>query len=141
MIKRILLFLICGSPGSGKTWVCTRAATFGFNYVPHDDHINGDLIGALKEAAEENSKPLLTECPFGERQLKADLEAAGFEVKPIFVFEPLSVVSQRYKSRTGKELTQAMKTRAVTIKKRIDEWEAPHGSSEQVLQYLKDLRK
>lgn len=131
------VFLICGVSGSGKSWVC-RQLSNKFNYIPHDEHFNDDLAKVLSE--KDNGKPFITECPFGERVLKSQLEWAGFKVRPYFVYEKPFTVYKRFIEREGKEPSKAVMTRAATIKKRIDEWKAPHGSSEELLKMLKETK-
>ena len=131
------VYLICGVSGSGKTWVA-KQLEHKFTYVPHDEHIESDdLIETLKKTP--SAKPFITECPFGERILKEQLEKADFKVEPYFVLEAPSVIRTRFRRREGKEPQQSVMTRAVTIRKRIDEWNAPYGTSLEILEKLRDL--
>ncbi len=142
------IYLICGVSGSGKSWIC-RQLRDKFTYVEHDKfyappskmHVtmcNRLYQTALKDAA-KGDKPVITECPFAERTLREDLEKAGFKVIPYFVIEPTSVVQHRYRTREGKEVSAAVITRSVTIRKRADEWDAPSGTSNEILAMLKRL--
>lgn len=135
------VILVCGVPGSGKSWVCSKFALDAggnpYKYVPHDDHIKGDYVKAIVDAYEESNKKILADCPFAERELKEKLEKEGFTVKPVFIIEPTEVVKKRYFDRTGKELPKASVTRSVSIKNRVDEWKAPQGTSEKVLEMLR----
>lgn len=129
------IYLVCGVPGSGKTWVCDQLKS-KFEFIPHDDHKTGAyLFKALKSAA--SNKPLLTDCPYAERELKESLEKAGFTVHPYFVIESLETVSTRFKAREKRDLPKAFATRVGSIEKRVKEWKAKSGTSEEVLKMLK----
>lgn len=133
-----IIYLVCGVPGSGKTWVCNQLQN-DFIYVAHDDFIKLDYVAALSNATDGAHKPLLAECPFGERELREKLQAVGFKVIPVFVVETPETVRVRYQARTGKPATQAMITRAISIGQRAREWGAYAGKSEQVLNHLRML--
>lgn len=94
---------------------------------------------ALLEAAIKSDKPLLTECPFAERIVRSELEDAGFKVHSYFVIEPVSTVSKRYLQREKKLPKQNVLTRAATIINRAKEWDAPHGTSDEILKLLQGL--
>lgn len=130
------LYLLCGVPGSGKTWVC-RQLEDAFNWVPHDDHLD-DLIPALVSALRQSDKPLITECPFAERHLREKLEYHGFDVRPVFIVEDPETVRRRYFERERKPIGKASLTRAATILNRAKEWDAPYGTSAEVLKYLSE---
>ena len=160
------IYLVCGVSGSGKSWA-SRQVAHKFHYIPHDRcwvHPNkpswdpsvvwsadlGDesryLQGAksnhlevLIAAAKVAEKPLLTECPFAERVLREELEAAGLKVIPIFVVESPLIVAKRYRDREGKPIPQAALTRATSIRTRAREWRAFSGTSSEVFAYLKEL--
>lgn len=129
-----VLYLLCGVPGSGKTWVC-RQLSNKMTYVPHDDYIKSGLLPALMRAA-ALALPVLTECPFGERELREELERRGFDVRPVFIVEKPDVVAARYFNREKRPLAQASITRATSIKRRAEEWQAPYGTSADILALL-----
>ena len=131
------VYLVCGVPGSGKTWVCEQLKD-EFNYVPHDHHIGtiGHYIGRF---GPESKKPILTECPFAERIARDELERGGFTVIPIFVVEDVEVVKTRYLTQRSRESPKASVTRATTIINRADEWQAFRGTSQEVLEHLRDI--
>lgn len=132
------VYLLCGVPGSGKTWVMNQLHD-KFGTIEHDDFIGKDLLEPVKHRDENcvPGAPLLLDCPFGERELRGRLERAGYDVRPIFIVEPTPVVKERYLNREGRQLPKASVTRAVTIVKRVQEWNAPYGTSAQVLELLK----
>jgi hypothetical protein len=130
------VYLVCGVSGSGKTWVC-KQLTNKFCYVPHDQHSH-DIVNVCRMMRTE--RPLLTECPFAERLLKAEFEQSRFIVKPVFVIESPEICQKRYEQREGKPLPKAAVTRATTIIDRALEWNSPYGTAEQVLSILKNLK-
>lgn len=132
------VYLVCGVPGSGKTWVCSQL-TDKFNYIPHDNHPK-DIQTIIKDAAMNGTKTVITECPFGERSFKEFLEAFNIVVIPLFIVEEPKVVQERYFKREGKELYKAGVTRATTIKDRAKEWNAVNGTSSEILEYLKKVQ-
>lgn len=132
-----VVYLVCGVPGSGKTFVCTQLKE-KFNYMPHDMHFNEDMMHVVERYhSERPGVPVITECPFAERKARDVLEAAGFEVRPFFVIETREVVAERFAARENKPASQAALTRAGTIIERAKEWNAPYGKSEEVLELLK----
>lgn len=129
--------MVCGVPGSGKSWVCEQL-TDAFEYVRNDDYFEDeDGRFAAMLALMDSQKPILTDCPFAERVLREHLEYASFTVKPYFIIEPAHVVGARYRKRTGHPLPKSAVTRCASIINRADEWGAPRGTSEQVLQMLR----
>ena len=141
------IYLLCGVSGSGKSWVCQQLKS-KFTYVAHDQFFVGERIhhaqGQRKYiasliAAAAGDKPVITECPFAERQLKEQLERAGLKVIPYFVIEPTDVVRTRFRAREGQEPSQNVLTRSVTIRKRAEEWKAPSGTSTAIRDMLQKV--
>ncbi len=127
--------IVCGVSGSGKSWVC-KQLTDKFHYVPNDEHYN-DHVPAIVRAAQTATKPVITDCPFGERILKESLQKMGIQVVPYFVIEDPRLVARRYMDRERKPLPKAAHTRATTIKDRAIEWGAARGTSQEVLTMLR----
>lgn len=141
------VYLICGVSGSGKSWVCGQLKD-KFTYVRHDQFFEGPTVdhrlGTKRylealNLATNGSQPVVTECPFAERDLREKLEKLGIKVIPYFVIEAPDLVRARFRAREGKEPGKNVITRAVTIRKRADEWKAPFGNSTAVLNMLKAL--
>ena len=135
------VYLICGVPGAGKTWVCERLGD-KFSYIPHDDYLESEssFFTALAESSIASDKPVITECPFKERMTKQILEEKyGLNVIPMFVVDDPETIARRYTSREGKPFSQANLTKATTILSRAIEWGAFQGTSEQVLNHLKSI--
>lgn len=130
-------YLICGVSGSGKTWVC-KQLTDKFLYIPHDEHIH-DIAQVVLRASIVSEKPIITECPFGERVQRGSLEVLGIVVKPFFVVERPEIVAKRYYDREKKTLPQNALTRASTIINRAYEWGCPWGTAKEILEKLKAI--
>lgn len=128
------VYLLCGVPGSGKSWVA-RQLVSKFHYVSHDAYYSAHADAVMK-AAETATKPILADCPFGERVLRERLEAAKLRVIPYFIVEAPNVVKSRYEARTRKPCPQNVITRATSIKERALEWKAPTGTSAEILSQL-----
>lgn len=129
------VFLVCGVPGSGKTWVC-KQLTDRFNYLPHDEHYK-DHATAIQVLAKDSERPVITEVPFAERILRETLEKAGLDVTAIFVIEDPEVVKERYETREKKDIPKANITRATSILNRAKEWNCLYGTSTEVLEIFK----
>jgi hypothetical protein len=132
-----MIYLLCGVPGSGKTWVIDQLHNIA--HVDHDSHSRQKLIATAKSLAYASKKPIVIDCPFDERSLKAELEACGLEVIPIFIVEEPSVVEARYMKRERKAPSQNVLTRANTIMNKVREWGAFYGTSNEVLTHLREL--
>lgn len=140
MIKNLRgrkLYLICGVSGSGKTWVCKQLQD-KFKYVPHDEHYT-NIYATVAHAAFSQPKPIITECPFGERIVRENLKDMGFDVVPVFVAEDPNLIAMRYFQRERKPIRKEAYTRASKIIERANDWGAYYGTSQQVLDHLKVL--
>ncbi len=135
MIQKV--YLICGVPGSGKTWVCEQLK-YKFDYLPHDEHFE-NFESAILMKAQKALKPVITECPFAERKIRERLEAWGVEVIPVFVVESAEVTRARFELRENKPFSKANMTRTSSIVGRAMEWSATYGTSTQILAYLRGL--
>lgn len=152
------IYLVVGVSGCGKSWILRQVAD-KFNYLAHDrcwEHptLKPDMgpdpkwpagaksthVREIVETAKISEKPIITEVPFAERQLREDLERQGLKVVPIFVIEDPDVVQKRYETREKKPIPKAALSRARTIIDRAKEWGAFYGTSDQVLKYLQDLK-
>lgn len=130
------IYMVIGCPGSGKSWVCEQL-TNEFHYVRHDDHLTG-YVGAITRQMQIATKPVLAETPFSISQIKNPLEASGFNVTPVFIQELPDVIRDRYRKRGSGELPDGHLTRQTTYMARALEWQSFHGTSAQVLAYLKN---
>lgn len=131
------VYLICGVSGSGKTWVCKQLQD-KFTYIPHDEHYKDQVEAVLKASSPDKS--VITECPFAERVLKQQMEEKGLDIIPLFVIVPAERVAKQYFAREGKGVAKNVYTRASTILNRAIEWSSFHGTAEEVLKKLKDIK-
>lgn len=132
------VYLICGVPGSGKTWVCSQL-TEKYTYVANDDHIGGDHLKEIYRAARSSEKPILADCPFGERLIRDNLINRGLDVTPVFIVEDPQVIKRRYEKRDGVPIPTNHISRAMNIGARADQWRSKKGTSEEILEYLRGL--
>lgn len=134
------VYLVCGSPGSGKTWACERVSD-KFCYIPHDDFIKGPVthLRAVCEAAMRQDKPVVTEVPFSVVELKNPLEARGFKVTCVFIVESRQVLVDRYTARDGRHPPERHITQMLNYPKRAREWKCFAGTSSEVLEHLKSV--
>lgn len=132
------IYLICGVPGSGKTWVCDQLEN-DFTYVAHDDHVNKTYPMELFNYSRTSDKPILADCPFAERVLREELIARNLKVIPVFIVEDAQTVKARYEKREQRSIPKNFLTRAQTIGARAAEWKAFRGTSAEVLAHLKGI--
>lgn len=139
------IYLLVGTPGSGKTWVASQL-TDKFEWVAHDAY-NGKgfayegmaYVNEIMKASRTQSKPVLAETPFSVSQIIEPLEKKGFTVEPVFIIESDHTTSTRYLRRENKPIPQGHLTRIQTYRKRAKEMNAFSGTSAQVLEYLKGV--
>lgn len=157
-MNRPTVYLVIGVPGAGKTWLCRQLGEL-YNYVPHDqcwthpsarpgpDYPDWGPPGSksthaeeITQAARSSMKPVVTEVPFGESRLRDELVNRGIKVVPVFVIEDVDTHKKRYAAREGIPLPKSAASRAASIRARAKEWRAFAGSSEEVLDHLRELR-
>lgn len=131
------VYLVVGTPGSGKTWVCNQLKD-KFKYLPHDEYPKEvQYLNEVKRLARISDKPVLIETPFSVRQIVDPLTTIGIDVIPVFILENPDVVASRYKKREGKAIPQGHLTRIQTYRQRAKEMNAFSGNSQEVLDHLK----
>src|SRR5262245_8672205 len=136
--------LVCGVPGAGKTWVCQRLGDL-YTWIQHDyflpwvrpvpKGLEPRYVGALLQAAAV--RRVITECPFGERLVIAQLEGQGLAVVPVYIVEPPAIVAARYFSRTGKPASKSILTRAARMREQAGANLA--GTATEILAALRKL--
>lgn len=134
------IYMVVGCPGSGKSWV-TEQLKDKFSHIRHDDFVGKGADAYLKEIVKQTKgegKPLLIESPFSIRQLKDPLEKNGAKVECVFIQEKNGVIEDRYQTRESKPIPQGHLTRQQTYAERASEYKSFYGTSQQVLDYLKD---
>jgi TPP-dependent 2-oxoacid decarboxylase len=135
--------LIVGCPGAGKSWVADRLKDS--HQLVHHDASTGmkgqRYVKAIKTAAASATKPILAEAPFSVSQIRRPLEAAGFDVRPVYIQEKRDVIAKRYESREGKPIPQGHLTRQDTYREMADRSGDFVGTNRQVLGHLKRLNR
>jgi len=132
------VYLICGTPGSGKTWISRQMARKAI-YVPHDLH-NDDQVEVILDKLKTADRPIITESPFMEKVIRARLRDAGVKVNPYVVVESPLTVKKRYEAREGKPIPKMHLTRSRSIISRAREWQCPYGGSSELLEVVnKDI--
>lgn len=131
------IYLVIGCPGSGKSWVCEQLRD-QYAYVRHDDYLNGGYLDAIKTIHKVTTKPLLIETPFSISQVKDPLEKAALPVVPVFIQEHHDVIRKRYRERGSGDLPAGHLARQLTYRQRAQLWQSFQGTSQQVLEYLKN---
>lgn len=129
------IHLICGVPGSGKTWIAKQLTNY--TWVPHDEHIgkDKDYVSALISAAKKSSNPILAEAPFLTRKLISELKSHGAEVIAYHIDEPAHVIKERYERDRKRPFPQRY---ATLLKNRRSSKDWDHeGTAKQVLDVLK----
>lgn len=136
------IYLLVGVPGSGKTWI-TNQVGHKFHFIHHDGFIYlkqpGAYLRAILEQAPTAQKPILIEAPFSIRETMEPLQAAGYNVKPVFILEEPEVVTLRYLKREGKMIPKGHLTRMKTYADRARGSGGFAGTSEQVLRHLEGI--
>lgn len=134
------IYLVCGVPGSGKTWVCSKLKD-NFKYIPHDSYAVGGYAYALKKAASTSDKPILGEAPFRISVLIHELEDSGLDVRTYFILEHERVIKMRYESRENKPIPKQHLTRVKTVRDRSIDYGDYVGTSDEILALLKKVGK
>jgi hypothetical protein len=134
------VFLVCGVPGSGKSWVLKHFV----NTMHYDHHFNTprkEYAAKLAAKAKENpSFSLIADCPLGISEIVEHIRALGVEVEPVFVVATPEVIAKQYFQREGRPIPKQHIGRLATIRQRIAEYKAFSGDSNEVLRYLVDKR-
>ena len=136
---RQTIYLVVGTPGSGKTWVCDQLKD-QFTHVPHDEYMKAKgnaYIDAGMSKALMSNKPILMETPFSVSKIVEPIQAKGFQIIPVFIIEDYGTTAKRYKAREGRDIPEGHLTRIDTYRERAEELRAFSGTAEQVLAYLK----
>ena len=133
--------LLCGVPGSGKTWVANKLTTSSHNearfmYIPHDEHQVDQYYLYLVQAAKRGTVPVLAEAPFRVSVLIEELERFGLEVKTYYITDDESVIKARYEARSHKPFPKQHSSNLARYNAR--QWDV-RGTSDQILNHLKGL--
>jgi hypothetical protein len=101
--------IICGVPGSGKSWAIRQADTSHYHHIPHPQGARPEQHAArLAAAAHASNKPILTEAPYAVRALQQHLSRAGVPSKTYHVDTPLHRAQAQYEARENGKPYPAM---------------------------------
>ena len=147
MMLKNKVFIVCGVPASGKSWVCNQLKG-DYKYIPHDgwgqrfeksgDEYLEEYADAILGACKSSHKPILGDCPFAERKLRDLLRARRVEADFLFLKIDDSTLTDRYRER-NKPIPKGHFSRLNSIPGRAAEWRAFYGSSTEALEHLKSL--
>ena len=124
------LYLICGAPASGKTWVCNQLMDM-FNYISFDNINKNYHVYKLLMA---NDKPLLYD-PTIKISTFTKYYGHLFNIKRVVIIESLDTIQNRMKLRKGK-VTKTINNRIQRMQQ-LSNGAVFSGTSDQVLEYLK----
>jgi hypothetical protein len=134
------VFLVCGVPGSGKSWVLKHFV----NTMYYDHHFNtprAEYAAKLAKRAKENpTLSVIADCPLGISEIVGHIRALGVEVEPVFIIAPPEVVAKQYFQREGRCIPKQHLGRIATIRARAVEYQSFSGDSDSVLKYLIEKR-
>lgn len=128
------IHLLCGVPGSGKTWIAKQLNSF--NYIPHDDFPVSDYHEYLLAAAKRMSRPVLGEAPFRISILIDKIKAQNVPVKTYYISEPEHLIKQRYEKRDLKPWPKQHATNLQKYNQR--QWDTK-GSAQEILNLLRKV--
>lgn len=134
------IYLVAGSPGVGKTWVCDQLKD-KYNYIRHDDYINDfdRYLREIKNSAKHGHKKVLTEIPFSISKVQEPLEKDGFKIINVYIAEDPKVLTHRYEKDRGTEIPKGHLTRQNTYIERAKASGSFIGKPEEVLNHLRAL--
>lgn len=130
-----IVYMICGVPGSGKTWVAKQLPQF--NYVPHDDHRVDAYHNALIVAATVSNQPVLAEAPFRISVLIDQLQAQGIKVITYYITDHEMKIKLQYERRDNKVFPK----QHITNLKRYNQRSWDHrGTAQEILNLLRGVK-
>jgi group I intron endonuclease len=130
------LYLICGVPGAGKSWVCNQLTNC--SYISFDGNSKKDHLELLQKAG-ESGLPVCYDPTF---KISTFIKRHGhlFNIKAVFIIESDETLKQRIAGRGG-EWTDSLTKRIKQITKRSEKYGVFSGTSNEVLSYmLNELR-
>lgn len=132
------IYLLAGVPASGKTWVCSQLS-YKYLVIPHDDYIGENYIEAIIVANKKSEKPILIETPFSVKTYVETFDALGYSIEVVYIVEDEEELKTRYHKRDGQLMDKGHVTRNHTYRQRAITELAFHGTSKQVLEYLRNV--
>lgn len=129
------IHMICGVPGSGKTWVATQLNQF--DYIAHDNHPVATYHSALIRAANTSTRPILAEAPFRISVLIDQIRAAGIKVVTYYITDDESKIKLQYEQRDHKPFPKQHTTNLHKYNQRAWDYK---GYPAQILEILKQVK-
>ena len=131
------VYLLCGPPGCGKTWVSEQIEKH-FSFVVHDEHPIDVYPVALLNAARVSDKPVLGNAPFRASVIIKFLKSRNIEVKAIYIVEPYDTVARRFIEREGREKFSTWHRKNIRHQNLRAETNADFkGTANEVLEYMR----
>jgi len=133
------VFLLCGPPGCGKTWISEQIQD-RFNFVVHDEHPIDVYPSALLNASRVSELPILGNAPFRCGVVIQYLRIRKVDCKAIYIVEPYDVVAQRFIKREGREKFSSWHQKNIRHQNKRAETQADFkGTADEVLEYMKEV--
>lgn len=129
-----IVYMVCGVSGAGKSWVCDQL-TDKFYYVSYDNNRKNKHIDLLLNNTTD--KPALYD-PMIKISTFIKRNSFQFDIRPVFIIEKEEVVRERLEGRGG-EFTPYIITRMNAMNKRNAKYGIFSGTSQEVLDYLKNV--
>jgi guanylate kinase len=132
MQAKPVLFLVCGVPGAGKSWVCNQLTNC--TYISFDGTKKKDHLQLLIEAG-RLPQPIVFDPTF---KISTLIKRYGdiFDIKPVFILESELTLKKRIADRGG-EWTTSLDKRIIQIGKRAEKYGIFSGTSSEVLDFMK----
>ena len=126
------IYLVCGVPGSGKSWVCEQLSNkyiyVSYDHVPKKQHI--DMMYEAKG-------PVIHDLPVKVSTF-IKRYSCDFNIVPVFIIESEKTIRSRLKKRGGK-FTKHIRKRMETMERRAAQYGVFVGTSDEVLRYLSKI--
>jgi group I intron endonuclease len=133
IIKKPIVYMVCGLSGSGKSWVCNQLSNM-CNYVSFDNTSKDKHIELLIEAGKAGKTSLYDPTIGVSSFIKHNSDK--FDIRPTFIIELKNIISARLEARGGM-WREGMDNRLKSMDKRTIRYGVFHGTSQEVLDYLK----
>lgn len=131
------VYLLCGPPGCGKTWVSEQIAE-KFNFLIHEEYPIEQYQTALLNASWISEKPVLGNLPFRCGVVIDFLKSKNVDTKAIYVVEPYDTVARRFIEREGRERFSGWHKKNIRHQnKRAAQRADFAGTAEEVLNYMR----
>lgn len=130
-----MIFLVCGVPGSGKTWVLKHFT----NVIHYDAHFSTPRLEYAKRIVKQykdTTSFVVADCPLGISEIMNELLRSKVPVTLCAIIEAPEVVTLRYFQREGKSIPKQHLSRIKTIVDRCIQYKGVRGTSQQILEYI-----